>query len=63
MKNETSSLIFKQPALNPRQRLYEFSWVLKPANAFHSSFFILHSYNSTINKLIFRLQRAAATSG
>jgi hypothetical protein len=35
-----SSLIFKQPALNPGQRFFAFTLVLTPANALHSSFLI-----------------------
>jgi hypothetical protein len=37
------SLVFKQPALNLMQPFFEFGLALTPANALHSSFFILHS--------------------
>jgi hypothetical protein len=43
MKNEMSSPIFKEPAAKFGQMLFEFTYVLTPAYAIHSSFLIFNS--------------------
>jgi hypothetical protein len=42
MKNEMGYLIFKETALKLKQQFFAFTQALTPANALHSSLFILH---------------------
>jgi hypothetical protein len=48
MKNERGALLFKQPAWNLRQRSLSLVSFSPPANALHSSFFILNYFPSRI---------------